>query len=68
MYGDESDWSWRARHAGLTMVWSAAARVLHHGGASGEELRGEVFVKNLEACPASCDTIAVSGAPHSCAK
>ena len=49
MYGEEPDWCWRARCAGFATVWSEAARVLHHGGASGEGLRGKLFVKNLEA-------------------
>jgi N-acetylglucosaminyl-diphospho-decaprenol L-rhamnosyltransferase len=49
MYGEEPDWCWRARCAGFATVWSEAARVLHHGGASGEGLRGKLFVRNLEA-------------------
>lgn len=49
MYGEEPDWCWRARCAGFVTVWSEAALVLHHGGASGEGLRGRLFVKNLEA-------------------
>lgn len=49
MYGEEPDWCWRARRAGFATVWSEAARVVHHGGASGEGSRGELFVRNLEA-------------------
>jgi hypothetical protein len=49
MYGEEPDWCWRARCAGFATVWSDAARVLHHSGASGEGLQGSLFVKNLEA-------------------
>jgi N-acetylglucosaminyl-diphospho-decaprenol L-rhamnosyltransferase len=49
MYGEEPDWCWRARRSGFVTVWSDAVRVLHHGGASGEGLRGSLFVKNLDA-------------------
>ncbi len=49
MYGEEMDWSWRARLQGFETVFSSAARVVHHGGASGEGLRGELFVRNVEA-------------------
>jgi len=48
MYGEEMDWCWRARRAGFDVVWSDRARVLHHGGASGRDARGALFVKNLE--------------------
>jgi GT2 family glycosyltransferase len=48
MYGEEMDWSWRARARGFETVHAATPRVLHHGGASGESLRGPLFVKNLE--------------------
>jgi N-acetylglucosaminyl-diphospho-decaprenol L-rhamnosyltransferase len=49
LYGEEPDWCWRARSSGFATVWSDAVRVLHHGGASGEGLRGSLFVRNLEA-------------------
>ncbi|HTK31064.1 MAG TPA: glycosyltransferase family 2 protein [Candidatus Saccharimonadaceae bacterium] len=49
MYGEEMDWSWRARARGFSTVYSSAARVVHHGGASGDGQRGTLFVKNLEA-------------------
>jgi GT2 family glycosyltransferase len=47
MYGEEMDWSWRARALGFTTVHSDAVRVLHHGGASGEGQHGALFVRNL---------------------
>lgn len=49
MYGEEMDWSWRARRRGFATVFSESVRVVHHGGASGVGLRGPLFVKNLEA-------------------
>ncbi len=49
MYGEEPDWCWRARQAGFETIFSDAACVLHHGGASGAGLRGPLFVRNLEA-------------------
>jgi hypothetical protein len=48
MYGEEMDWCWRARRAGYATVWSDAAVVLHHGGASGVGLRGPSFAMNLQ--------------------
>ena len=49
MYGEEMDWSWRARALGFKTVFSTSATVLHHGGASGVSLRGPLFVRNIEA-------------------
>ena len=49
LYGEEMDWSWRARQLGYDTVFCAAPRVLHHGGASGPGRRGELFVRNVEA-------------------
>jgi GT2 family glycosyltransferase len=46
MYGEEMDWSWRAKRMGLRTVFSTAAQVLHHGEASGEGSRGELYVHN----------------------
>ena len=48
MYGEEMDWSWRARQRGLQTVYSDAVQVVHHGGGSGEGVRGELFVFNIE--------------------
>lgn len=49
MYGEEMDWSWRARRLGFATVFSDAATVLHHGGASGGGVRGALFVRTMEA-------------------
>ena len=49
LYGEEMDWSWRARAVGFTTVYSNAATVMHHVGASGVGLRGPLFVHNLQA-------------------
>ncbi len=49
MYGEEADWSWRARSRGFSTVFCNRARVIHHGGASGVGQRGELFVMNIEA-------------------
>lgn len=46
MYGEEMDWSWRARRLGFTTVSSSSAVVLHHGEASGAGRRGELYVHN----------------------
>jgi len=46
MYGEEMDWSWRARRQGFWTVFSSAAAVLHHGEASGMGRRGELYVHN----------------------
>lgn len=46
MYGEEMDWSWRARRRGFQTVFSSAATVLHHGEASGAGRRGELYVHN----------------------
>lgn len=46
MYGEEMDWSWRARQRGFATVFSSAAVVLHHGEASGAGRRGELYVHN----------------------
>ena len=48
MYGEEMDWSWRARALGFASVFSAATRVIHHGGASSEAAVGALFVRNLQ--------------------
>lgn len=48
LYGEEPDWCWRAKQAGLETIGCAKVRVLHVGGASGESQRGELFVRNLE--------------------
>jgi len=48
LYGEEMDWSWRARVGGFETVTSNAATVVHHGGASGGA-RGELHLKVLEA-------------------
>jgi GT2 family glycosyltransferase len=49
MYGEEMDWSWRARALGFSTVFSTRVRVRHHGGASGAGARGELFVHVLRA-------------------
>jgi len=49
MYGEEMDWSWRARRFGFETVFSTAATVLHHGEASGDGRRGELYVLNARA-------------------
>jgi hypothetical protein len=49
MYGEEMDWSWRARRSGFVTVFSTVASVLHHGEASGEGRRGELYVLNARA-------------------
>ncbi len=46
MYGEEMDWSWRARRLGFATVLSNAAVVLHHGEESGKGRRGELYVHN----------------------
>jgi len=46
MYGEEMDWSWRARRLGFPTVFSSTAVVLHHGEASGAGRRGELYVHN----------------------
>ncbi len=46
MYGEEMDWSWRARALGYTTVFSDAVVVLHHGEASGVGKRGELYIHN----------------------
>ena len=33
---------------GFCVVFSSASRILHHGGASGVDARGELFVRNIE--------------------
>lgn len=48
MYGEEMAWCWRARQFGFSVVYSNASRVLHHGGASGGDARGELFVRNIQ--------------------
>jgi hypothetical protein len=49
MYGEEMDWCWRARARGWSTIYSDRARVVHHGGASGADARGPLYVRNLEA-------------------
>jgi len=46
MYGEEMDWSWRAKQRGFRTILSSAVKVLHHGEASGEGSRGELYVHN----------------------
>ena len=46
MYGEEMDWSWRARQKGFTTIHSPVVSVLHHGEASGAGRRGELSVHN----------------------
>lgn len=46
MYGEEMDWSWRARRLGFQTVFSNAAVVRHHGEASGAGRRGELSMHN----------------------
>src|SRR5436190_18672114 len=48
MYGDEMEWCWRAHAAGFGVLHTTKARVRHHGGASGADARGPLFVKNVE--------------------
>lgn len=48
MYGEELAWCWKARRLGLETVYTSAARVVHHGGASGGDAQGELFVRNIE--------------------
>lgn len=49
LYGEEMDWSWRARARGFSTVATRRGRVLHHGGASGTGARGALFVRLIEA-------------------
>jgi N-acetylglucosaminyl-diphospho-decaprenol L-rhamnosyltransferase len=49
MYGEEMDWSWRARAAGFDTVHSDRAIVLHHGGAAGVGQQGALFVRAMQA-------------------
>jgi hypothetical protein len=49
MYGEEMDWSWRARARGFDTVHSDRAHVMHHGGAAGEGIEAPLFVRNIEA-------------------
>ncbi len=46
MYGEEMDWSWRARRLGYVTVASNRVVVLHHGEESGKGRRGELSVHN----------------------
>ncbi len=48
MYGEDLDWCWRAHAAGLEVLHTTRSRVVHHGGASGEQARGPLFVRNIE--------------------
>ncbi len=48
MYGEDLDWCWRAHAAGLGVLHTTRARVVHHGGASGGHERGALFVRNIE--------------------
>ena len=48
MYGEEMDWCWRAAGQGFTTVFCDLQRVVHHGGASGTDSRGPLFVRNVE--------------------
>ena len=49
MYGEEMDWSWRARRLGFATVFSRAVSVLHVGEASGGAERGSLSVHNARA-------------------
>ncbi len=48
LYGEESDWCWRAARAGFSTVGSRAVRVLHHMGASGVGQSGRLYLHNLQ--------------------
>src|SRR5262245_52084647 len=48
LYGEEMEWCWRAHQAGFGVLHTTKARVLHHGGASGADRIGELYVRNLE--------------------
>jgi GT2 family glycosyltransferase len=47
MFGEEMDWSWRARTRGFRTVFLASPSVLHHGGASSPGLEGPMFARSL---------------------
>jgi len=49
MYGEEMDWSWRARRLGFATVYSDAVAVTHVGEASGGAQRGALSVHNARA-------------------
>jgi GT2 family glycosyltransferase len=49
MYGEEMDWSWRARGMGFTTVFCGKVPVLHHVAASGIGREGTLFVHNIDA-------------------
>jgi GT2 family glycosyltransferase len=44
MYAEEVDWCWRIQRAGWPFYCAPAARVIHHGGASTRQFRGESFL------------------------
>jgi len=48
LYGEEMEWCWRAHATGFGVRHTTQVRVLHHGGASGADQLGAVFVRNLE--------------------
>jgi GT2 family glycosyltransferase len=44
MYAEEVDWCWRIRRAGWPFYCVPSARVVHHGGASTRQFRGQSFI------------------------
>jgi N-acetylglucosaminyl-diphospho-decaprenol L-rhamnosyltransferase len=48
LFGEEMDWSWRARRLNWRTVFLPSPVVVHHGGASGESMLGERFVLVVE--------------------
>jgi N-acetylglucosaminyl-diphospho-decaprenol L-rhamnosyltransferase len=44
MYAEEVDWCWRMQRAGWPFYGIPAARVIHHGGASTRQFRGQSFI------------------------
>ena len=49
MFGEEMDWSWRARARGFRTLYLSTPSVLHHGGASSPGLEGPMFARSLAA-------------------
>lgn len=45
MFSEETEWCERARRAGWRVVWQPGAFVLHHGGASTEQVPDEMFLE-----------------------
>ncbi len=44
MYAEEVDWCWRMQRAGWPLWCVPTAQVIHHGGASAQQFRGQAFI------------------------